>query len=158
MITTLLQLVSSGKDSTIRTWRPDLKASMSTAPEDQLPPPVEYFSNQTVHVTNGNVTALAFSRKGMLATGSDDHVVSLWNVDSVSATISVFWTSRGKIDVHDGMFPRRIFEMVTFIQQGWCHVWYGVVLPVQTFYFLGVRTAQLRLTFISAISDATYSN
>ena len=104
----LLQLISSGKDSTIRTWRPDLKASMNTAPEDQLPPPVEYFSNQTVHVTNGNVTALAFSRKGMLASGSDDHVVSLWNVDSVSATISVIWTSRGKIDVHDGMISLQI--------------------------------------------------
>ena len=39
----------------------------------------------------------------MLASGSDDHVVSLWNLDSASATISVVWTSRGKIDVHDGV-------------------------------------------------------
>jgi hypothetical protein len=121
-----------------------MKASMNTAPEDQLPPPVEYFSNQTVHVTNGNVTALAFSRKGMLATGSDDHVVSLWNVDSASATISVIWTSRGKIDVHDGMFARHFIPLLIFIQQGWCLVWHGVVLQVQTCCFLAVRTALSR--------------
>jgi len=96
-------LVSSARDSTIRTWRPDIKAALDTAPEDQLPPPVEYFSSQTIRVSGGNVTALAFSRKGMLASGSDDHVISLWNLDSVTSSISVVWTSRGKIDVHDGV-------------------------------------------------------
>lgn len=96
------QLISSGRDSTIRTWKPDLKAASNTAAEEQLPPPVEYFSNQTVRVAGGNVTALAFSRKGMLATGSDDHVVSLWSLDSVTAAMSSVWTSRSKIDVHDG--------------------------------------------------------
>jgi WD40 repeat protein len=55
-----------------------------------------------VRIASGNVTALAFSRKGMLAAGSDDHVVSLWSLDSVTAAISSVWTSRSKIDVHDG--------------------------------------------------------
>ncbi len=97
-----MQLVSSARDSTIRTWKPDIKIALNTAPEDQLPPPIEYFSNQTVRVTSGNVTALAFSRKGILASGSDDHIVSLWSLDSAASTISVVWTSRGKLDVHDG--------------------------------------------------------
>jgi len=96
-------LISSGRDSTIRTWKPDLKAAVNTVPEDQLPPPVEYFSNQVVRLASGNVTALSFSRKGMLASGSDDHIVSLWHLDSVTAMISVIWTSRNKIDVHDGL-------------------------------------------------------
>jgi WD40 repeat protein len=123
----LLQLVSSGRDSTMRTWRPDIKAALNTAPDDQLPPPVEYFCNQTVRVASGNVTALAFSRKGMLASGGDDHVVSLWSIDSLTATISVVWTSRGKIDVHDGKptefacAPRFVISvvLVDFSQQEW---------------------------------------
>ena len=116
LIDNTVQLISSGRDSTVRTWKPDLKAASNTAPEDQLPPPVEYFSSQTVRVPNGNVTALAFSRKGMLATGSDDHVVSLYTLDSASAAMSIIWTSRGKIDVHDGKsFPVIIAVVVMLV-------------------------------------------
>jgi hypothetical protein len=83
----------------------------------------------------------------MLASGSDDHVVSLWNLDSASATISVVWTSRGKIDVHDGVLSMCFIFLLTFgdsVNQGWFHAWYGVVLLVPTFCFLAARTAQSR--------------
>jgi WD40 repeat protein len=115
LITFDVQLVSSARDTTMRTWRPDLKAAISTAPDDQLPPPVEYFSNQTVRLDSGNVTVLAFSRKGMLVSGSDDHVVSIWNLDSVSAAVSVVWTSRGKVDVHDGTSTLQHLLPLSFI-------------------------------------------
>ena len=137
----VFQLISSGRDSTIRTWKPDLKAAVNTVPEDQLPPPVEYFSNQVVRLASGNVTALSFSRKGMLASGSDDHVVSLWHLDSITAMISVIWTSRGKIDVHDGMLPKcpaLLLIVVDPDMQGWCHACHGVVLPVRMYCFLAV--------------------
>ena len=149
-----MQLVSSARDSTIRTWRPDIKAALDTAPEDQLPPPVEYFSSQTIRVSGGNVTALAFSRKGMLASGSDDHVISLWNLDSVSSSISVVWTSRGKIDVHDGTptaSSKCSVTFVNFLQQVWSHAWCGAAQPVRMYYSPAAQTARSRCRRVYAL-------